>query len=224
MKIICVIPAFNEAGAIADVIAGVRALANVDPLVVDDASTDETADMARRAGADVLNLNSNRGYEGALDAGFAEAAKRQADIVATLDADGQIDPALLGLGLRKLSSSSADLVIGIRSERARFGERLFGWYGRLRFGVPDLLCGLKIYRLSLYQAHGRFDGTKMIGAELAVAALKHGAKAVTIDVPVKPRADGVSRFGQGFRVNRRIIGALWRAIRLRPGGDQGPNR
>lgn len=216
MTVVCVIPAFNEDAAVAGVVEGILALGDVVPLVVDDASRDGTAAAARDAGATVVTLAENRGYEGALDAGFAEAARLGAEVVVTLDADGQLDPGLARAALDEMTATGADLVIGVRDERARPGERLFGWYGRLRFGVPDLLCGLKAYRMTLYHAHGRFDGTRMIGAELAIAALKAGARAVTIPVPVRARVAGGSRIGAGLRVDLRILGALWRAFWLRP--------
>ena len=94
-RVIAVIPAFNEAKTIAAVVQGLRAhVAEV--IVVDDHSSDATGDEARRAGAIVLRNNANLGYDGSLNAGFAEAARRGADIILTFDADGEHDATEIG--------------------------------------------------------------------------------------------------------------------------------
>jgi len=91
-RVIAVIPAFNEARTIAAVVAGVRARV-ADVIVVDDHSMDATGEEAKRAGAIVLRNAANLGYDGSLNAGFAEAARRGAGIILTFDADGEHDPA-----------------------------------------------------------------------------------------------------------------------------------
>ena len=90
MHVVIVIPALNEAATIRRVVADV--IRHGTALVVDDGSSDGTGELAREAGAHVLTLARNIGYEGALDAGFAEAARLGADIVVTFDADNQSNP------------------------------------------------------------------------------------------------------------------------------------
>ncbi len=208
---VVLMPAHNEAATIAGLVAAVAAHGL--PLVVDDASSDGTGDLARAAGAHVLALSPNRGYARALDAGFAEAARLGAEVVVTFDADGQFAPELLGRLLRPIREGWADLVLGTRPAPARLGEAAFNAYSRLRFGVGDALCGLKAYRLTLYRAHGRFDGGRSVGTELALSAIRRGARFATVPVPVRPRASGAPRFGQGWRANRRLLGALALAVR-----------
>src|ERR1700724_4193590 len=91
-RVVAVIPAFNEASTIAAVVAGVRAHVD-DVIVVDDHSADGTGEAAKRAGAIVLRNAANLGYDGSLNAGFAEAAGRGARILLNLDSDGEHDPA-----------------------------------------------------------------------------------------------------------------------------------
>ncbi len=121
MKTVIVIPAYDEADTIAAVVAG--AAHHGTALVVDDASSDDTAARARAAGAEVLRLDGNRGYEGALEAGFARAAELGADTVVTFDADGQLDPAVIGSLLEPLRRNRADLVLGRRPSTAPTGPR-----------------------------------------------------------------------------------------------------
>lgn len=210
LRVCVLVPAFNEAGTIASVVRSVLPCGAV--LVVDDGSTDDTARLAADAGADVLTLDPNLGYEGALGAGFAEASARACDVVVTFDADGQFAGDVAARVLAPVLTGQADLALGQRPRAARFGEAVFSLYTRLRFGVRDILCGVKAYRMSLYRAHGRFDDGRSIGTELALAAMRRGARVAVIDVDVAARQVGASRFGQGWRANRKILGALRRAV------------
>jgi glycosyltransferase involved in cell wall biosynthesis len=209
-SVIVVIPGFNEAETIADVVRGVLPYAAV--LVVDDGSSDGTGEQAEKAGAHVLRLSPNRGYEGALDAGVAEAEKLGAAAVVTFDADGQFDPKDLEKVIRPLADGDADLVLGQRPAAARLGETLFNIYARLRFGIGDIVCGLKGYRMDLYRRHGRFDGGSSINTELALHSIMRGARVTTVPVTIRARETGAPRFGTGFRANKRILKALRQAI------------
>jgi len=209
-KTVILIPALNEAETISEVVSGVSEYGV--PLVVSDGSTDDTAIVARAAGAAVLELPGNRGYEGALDAGFAEAANLGADIVITFDADGQFDPKLLGEISSVIDSTGNALVLGIRPAFARFAECLFGFYARMRYGVRDILCGVKAYPIALYRDHGRFDAGRSVGTELALAALRRGDRFATVPAEVRARQDDRPRFGTGWRANKRILIALFDAI------------
>ncbi|MBH64781.1 MAG: hypothetical protein CL569_20485 [Alphaproteobacteria bacterium] len=210
LSVYVVIPGYNEAATIADVVRGVRPYAT--PLVVDDGSSDGTADEAARAGAHVVRLNLNRGYEGALDAGVAEAARLGADAVVTFDADGQFDPLDLDAVIRPIAADEADLVLGQRARAARFGEALFNVYSRTRFGIDDFLCGLKGFRIELYRRFGRFDIGYSINTELAMFSVLDGARVATVPVRVRARESGPPRFGSGFRANRKLFRALRHAV------------
>ena len=112
-KVLVIIPARNEAGSIGPVLTEVKRLhPGFDMLVIDDASTDETADRALGAGARVLRAPINLGYGGAVQAGFKYAHKNDYDLVILMDADGQHDPAYVGKLVE--ASSEFDLVIGSR--------------------------------------------------------------------------------------------------------------
>ena len=107
------IPAWNEEGSIADVIAKVREhRPDVDVLVVNDGSTDRTASVAERAGAVVVSLPFNVGVGGAMRTAFLFAQRRGYRAMVQVDADGQHDPADLDQVLQGLDE--ADVVVGTR--------------------------------------------------------------------------------------------------------------
>lgn len=206
MKVAIVIPAYNESATIGTVVESVREFGI--PIVVDDGSDDGTADLARRAGANVVTHASNRGYDGALQSGFETAASLGVEIVVTFDADGQHDAAIVERMIEPIRDGRADLVLGIRRESARMAERVFNRYANARFGVPDILCGLKAYRLNLFKDHGRFDGVRSIGTELALHSLAHHVCHETVPVPVRQRM-GSARIGSTWKANLIIFRALF---------------
>ena len=199
-----VIPAHNEAGAIARVVEG--ASANGQVIVVDDASSDATAGIAVAAGADVVRLAENHGYDGALEAGFARAKALGCTRVITIDADGQHDPALSPLFVAQLDAG-ADVVVGHRDRFQRFGEWAFALVGRVLWRIDDPLSGIKAYRMSVYDALGHFDSYRSIGTELAIFAARRGVRVVNVPLRTLAR-EGESRFGGGWRANARLLRAL----------------
>lgn len=210
MKVAIVIPAHDEGKTIAAVVRSV--LPHGRPIVVDDCSTDATGSLAAAAGADVVRHPANRGYDAALQSGFERAAALGADVAITFDADGQHDAAVLHQFVAPLCGGEVDLVLGVREQFPRFAEAAFGRYTRVRYGVPDILCGLKGYRMELYRRHGRFDGSRSIGTELALASLATGARVKLATVPIHPRADQ-PRFGSRVRANLRVFRAMLVAMR-----------
>lgn len=203
-RLAIVIPAFNEESAIARVIAGAKRFGQV--IVVDDASSDATARVAAEQGADVVRQPSNRGYDQALSAGAARAKALACDAFITMDADGQHDPDSIAVFLERLRAG-ADVVVGTRDRLQRFGEWAFAVVGRRLWRIPDPLCGMKCYRMRVYDDLGHFDSYQSIGTELALHAAKRGFPIDNVPILTRPRT-GVSRFGAGWRANRRILRAL----------------
>ncbi|MCA0457879.1 MAG: glycosyltransferase family 2 protein [Chloroflexi bacterium] len=115
LKMLVIIPALNEEGSVAHVVARVRQqIPGVDVLVVNDGSWDATADRAEAAGAMVLHMPYNVGIGASVQAGFQFAEKRGYDVVIRNDGDGQHDPAEISRMLAALAADQADIVIGSR--------------------------------------------------------------------------------------------------------------
>jgi glycosyltransferase involved in cell wall biosynthesis len=205
-----VIPALNEAASIADVVTSARTMGAV--IVVDDGSTDRTADLAAAAGARVVRHEQNRGYDAALASGIHAAMEAGADYAITLDADGQHDPGLAQEFLRRLQAG-ADLVVGQRDRHQRISESIFSIAGTLLWNLKDPLCGMKGYRLSRFREAGRFDSYQSIGTAFAIIAARSGYNIEQVPINTRRRI-GKPRFGSGLRANLVILRALvWGMMR-----------
>ena len=116
-KVVVVLPAFNEAKAIGGVIESIPATIGnmqVQSVVVDDGSTDDTAIVARDAGARVVRHLTNLGVGAATRTGFRAAIELDGDVIVTIDSDGQHDPADIKSLVDCLLDGSYDVVIGDR--------------------------------------------------------------------------------------------------------------
>ena len=113
MNVAVIIPALNEQDCIADTIARIPGGLAAQLLVVDNGSTDATAERARQAGAKVVS-EGRRGYGQACLTGLGQV-RPEIDVVAFLDADGCDDPAELRRLLEPIATGEADLVIGSRT-------------------------------------------------------------------------------------------------------------
>ena len=205
-----VIPALDESATILGVVEAAAGYGV--PIVVDDGSTDDTAKLARQAGAIVVSHDRNRGYDAALNSGFQKAAELGSDWIITLDADGQHDPGLIQKFIDKIDAG-ADIVVGIRSHRQRLAEHLFAGYTSLRFGIKDPLCGMKAYRRVIYETLGHFDSYGSVGTELTIFAAKKGYRIGQVAFDVRERLDQ-SRFGRvitgNYKIIRAMVLSLWR--------------
>lgn len=199
-----VIPALNEADTITDVVKSSKNYGV--PIVVDDGSTDATANLAKQSGAVVVSHFENVGYDRALNSGFFKAAEIGCEIVITVDADGQHNPLLIQRFIDTIDAQ-ADVVIGIRSHKQRLTEHIFAMYTRLCFGIQDPLCGIKGYRISIFKALGHFDSYGSVGTELSLYAARRGYIIHQLAFPVRAR-QGKSRFGSIINANIKIFRAM----------------
>ena len=202
-----IIPAYNEEKSIGKVIQTLKNHNYNNIIVIDDGSKDNTEKIAKQENITVLKHIINRGQGAALQTGMTYALREGAEMIIHFDADGQHDAQILPKIVAPLAVTGIDLVIGIRDRGGRLSEVLFNRYASWRYGVNDILCGLKAYRMAIYHACGPFDATSSIGTGLAIRALRLGVGFETVRVPITARQDE-ARMGSIFRANMRILRAL----------------
>lgn len=163
-EIIILIPAYNEAHFIGDV---VKAALKYGPVVViDDGSTDKTGAAAALAGAKVIAHAVNRGKGKALNTGFTYAMQRNAAAAITLDADGQHDPDEIPQFIAAFRAGQGDIIIGQRDfsqmpPRNQFGNRTGTFLLSLAMGqpIPDNQSGYRLISRPVLEAV-RTDSTR----------------------------------------------------------------
>ncbi|MDT3705125.1 MAG: glycosyltransferase family 2 protein [Thermincola sp.] len=117
-KILIIIPAYNEELSISKVISGILQYPGIDVVVINDGSKDNTSAVARRSGADVIDLPFNLGIGGAVQTGYLYAFKNGYDIAVQCDADGQHDSGYLMRIIEPVRRGEADMVVGSRYVQA----------------------------------------------------------------------------------------------------------
>jgi glycosyltransferase involved in cell wall biosynthesis len=200
---VVVIPAYNEAANIADVIAGVRTqLPHATILVVDDCSPDHTAVIARRSGAIVLSLPINLGDGAARQTGFKYADCLNADWIVHLDGDGQHCPESIPALLAPILADHADLVIGSRflgesgycaQASRRIGMRLFGAVASWAIGrmITDPTSGFRAMNRRAYRFFcGHAYPQQYPDADVLIAAYRAGLRLVEVPVQMRPSTTG----------------------------------
>jgi len=230
MRVLAVVPAFNEARSLPEVVAGIRrAMPACDVCVVDDGSSDGSAEVAAALGATVLRCPLNLGIGGAVQTGYLWARDRGYDAAVQIDGDGQHDPAFLPRLLAPIEAGQADVVVGSRFLEAggggfrstflrRAGIRYLSWFLRLRCGVraTDPTSGFRAAgraAIALYAACYPPDYPEPEALPLA-----RRARLRIAEVPVRmvERRHGASSIGIGRSLYYLIKVSL--ALLVLPGG------
>ena len=204
MRRAAVVPAYNEAGSIQAVVTELRA---ADPelavVVVDDGSTDGTADLGRAAGATVLSLPYNLGIGAAVQTGLKYAWSEGFDLAVQVDGDGQHDARELERLLAPIVSGRADIAVGTRfagprTYRAplarRIGITLFAGLVSLivRERVTDTTSGFRAMNrrgIRLFATDYPHDYPEV---EATVLVYRHGLRMVEVPVAMRKRDTGRS--------------------------------
>jgi glycosyltransferase involved in cell wall biosynthesis len=213
-----VVPAYNEEPAVASVIAEIPREAaglQTEVIVVVDGSSDATAARAMEAGALVCDVPANRGQGAALRLGYWLARARGAQVIATIDADGQYEPEELGRVVEPIVAGSADFVSGSRrlgaeltSDRVRhLGVLVFGLLFSLlvRHRITDPACGLRAMRPEV-TATVTLEQPQYQASELMISAALNGFRLAEVPTTMRDRGshaghtkkDGNLRYGVRF--------------------------
>jgi len=209
-NIAIVIPAKDEERMIGSVIKKISKDFTV--IVIDDGSTDNTAVVARKAGAFVHSNNRSSGYDGALSIGFKLAKDSGYKAVITMDADGEHSPQVL-YDISYYLKRGIPLVVGRRKSYGRITEAIFGYFCRSVYGLWDPFCGMKGYSMGIYDSNGRFACGNTIGIELCLNSIRKGNRFVEVPVYGKKRI-GKSRFGSIINSNVKIALAILSYYRM----------
>lgn len=194
MKTCVIIPAYNESKTIARLINSIRGYA-ADTVVVDDGSTDNTAELARQSGAVVLSFGYNAGKGKALKDGFVYAVKNGYDAVIAMDADGQHSPDDLVNIMN--AAAEAGIVVGNRMDDpenmppSRFATNLLmSLIISLICGhnIPDTQCGYRLIKTDVLKKINLISLNYEIESELLIKASRLGFKIVS--VPIKSVYEG----------------------------------
>jgi glycosyltransferase involved in cell wall biosynthesis len=209
-----VMPCLNEAVSLPGVLADIPE--GYVPLVVDNNSTDGTADVARRWGAQVV-AEAQPGYGAAVHAGIVAAST---PVVAVLDGDGSMDPRDLTRLVAELDRG-ADMAVGRRRPapgvrwpwHARLGNAAVCWRLRSRHGldVHDI-APMRVVRRDAVLALGVTDRRSGYPLELLVRAAAADWRVVEYDVAYGPRTGGKSKVSGSVRGSFTAALDFWRAI------------
>lgn len=213
MPIIIVIPAYNEARMIVEVIRGLKHCGFTRLIVVDDGSHDGTGELASREGVILLRHLINRGLGGALGTGISAALRLGADVIVTFDADGQHDPDDVARLLKPIEAGEAEVVIGSRMmnpEGMPYRRRLANWLANLAtyllFGgrTTDSQSGLRAFsRQAAARMQIMTDGME-VSSEIIAEAVRHQMKRTEVPVRAIYTEYSLSK-GQSWKVGLRTL-------------------
>ena len=222
-----IVPAFNEAGSISDVLTELKSF-NYQVLVVSDGSSDGTSDISRSMGIRVLDLPLNLGVGGALRAGFRFAVKEKYSAIVQIDADGQHPAGEIENLIAAANGNQAQLVIGSRflsdgtsmkvgiirrlvmRVLARSSSRATGT------NITDTTSGFRIICEPLLTKYAMSFPTNYLGDtyEAVVAAGRSGYKVIEIPAAMRERTSGESTASIAQSVRFTVKGLIVALLRL----------
>jgi glycosyltransferase involved in cell wall biosynthesis len=192
MKLLILIPAYQAVPYIENIVESVKKYGH-DILIVDDGSTDETANIVLAHRLDVISHPVNKGKGAALKTGFAHALEYGYDAVITLDSDGQHSPSYIPDFIAAYQRTGADLIIGSRKEDIAdmpWDRRLSNWLTSktlsLLLGLPieDSQCGYRFITADLLRNLELKSDRFQLETEIIIKAVKQGFKLRFVPIKV----------------------------------------
>ncbi len=203
LKMVAVIPAYNEEHSIAQVILAAKLYVD-EVFVCDDGSKDKTFAVAKDFGARVVRHSENRGKGEALRTLYKEVAALNPDIVVTVDGDGQHDPHEIPMLIKPIEAGVSEVVVGSRyvlggrmdaPHYRMFGMRVINFLYKNVVGshIEDTLCGFRAYTGKAFESlmQGNEKGYGIEGEQLMLAS-KNGFRMMEVPVSVKYRGLGAT--------------------------------
>lgn len=228
-RIAVLIPVLNEETTLPRVLADIPRGIVEEVVVVDNGSSDRTADLARATGATVLH-ETRRGYGSACLAGIAYLQRNAPDILVFLDGDYSDHPEELSRLVQPIVDDGYDLVIGSRTKgeaepgalfpQARFGNALATWLIRMLYGYSYSDLGpFRAIRFSALLALEMADKTYGWTVEMQIKVLQQRMRVTEVPVRYRKRAGGVSKVSgtikgtilAGYKILWTVVRYTWRA-------------
>lgn len=204
MKILVIIPAYNEQENIKDVIANLQLRAPyIDYLIINDCSKDSTLSICEKEGYNYINFPVNLGIGGSVQAGYKYAYENDYDIVIQHDGDGQHDPAYIQSLIKPIESGKADIVIGSRfinkegfqsSRLRRMGIVFLSNLIELCSGVKikDVTSGYRAVNKKFIKIYAENYAQDYPEPEAIIAGALYGGKILEVPVIMHERVGGES--------------------------------
>lgn len=203
-RILLIIPAYNEAQNIDHVIQNIiRNYRQYDYVIVNDGSTDNTYDICKKRGYNVLNLSVNLGIGGAVQAGYLYAKRNHYDIAVQIDGDGQHDVAYVKDVIEPILQGRADVVVGSRfvkkegfqtTSSRRMGISLLSLFIKICTGkrIYDVTSGFRAANSRFIDVYGMDYPRDYPEPEALVIAMVYGGTVCEVPVVMKERQGGTS--------------------------------
>jgi len=204
MKIMVVVPAYNEEKNIYKVVASVKKChPEIDVVVVNDGSKDNTCFEAKRAGAFVIDLPQNLGIGGAVQTGYLYGKRNDYDVVIQIDGDGQHDPKDISRLVEVIENKEADMVIGSRfveqtdyksNSMRKLGINFFSRFVSFvcQQNFYDTTSGYRAANRKVIELFSTYYPKDYPEVETIVYAIKRGIKIKEISVDMNKRQGGKS--------------------------------
>jgi len=214
-KIVAAIPCFNEDRAIGSMV--IKTKKYVDRvIIIDDGSTDTTAEVACEAGAAVCQHAHNKGYGAAIRSALQQGIQLGADILVIIDGDGQHDPAEIPKRIKPLLDGEADVVIGSRFLGSttrppfyrRLGQHTLTAATNLGSGqkLSDSQSGFRAYSAKALKELNLAESGMSVSSEIQFAISKSGLKVAEVPIEVSYLGESKrSPLGHGLGVLSRIF-------------------
>ncbi len=187
-------------------------------IVVDDGSTDDTAEVARLAGATVIRHNKNEGYGAAIQSILVEAKRRAPDVLVLLDSDAQHNPEEIP-DMIKPALEGYDLVIGSRELQKhnipayrRIGQKVLSYFTRLLSGkgITDTESGFRCFSQKAIHVLQLKENGMAVSAETIIEASRQGLKVTEVPISITYLKDGstLNPITHGMQVLTRIMAMI----------------
>ena len=223
LVVIAIIPAYNESRNIGKIIADTSKYVTI-IIVVDDGSEDNTAELAMSKNTKVIRTRRNMGKGTALKRGLVECLKYNPDIIVTLDADGQHDPADIPKLLEPIKNGEADIVIGSRCDNNSlseipmvrgFGLSFINFINRslMKSTIKDSQSGFRAYAKSILSMISNYNSTGYgVETEQLATAELYGFHIVEVPVTIRYRGLENTSKKNSILVGANIISTIFRIV------------